>query len=47
MKKVLEDVEKGITFVVPIIGIVAALDLPMYLARVSLFPQQYLGLFWG
>jgi TRAP transporter 4TM/12TM fusion protein len=47
MKKALEYVEKGITFVVPIIGIVAALDLPMYLARVSLFPQQYLGLFWG
>jgi TRAP transporter 4TM/12TM fusion protein len=32
---------------VTVIGLVAILDLPMQVAGVSVFPQQYLGAFWG
>lgn len=39
---------KGIiALVAPIVGLVAILDIPLYLTGISLFPQQYLALFWG
>ena len=33
--------------VIPVVGIVAILDIPLYLTNTSLFNQQYLALFWG
>src|SRR5512139_916982 len=36
-----------ITLVIPIVGLVAILDVPFYLTRTSIFVQQYLALFWG
>jgi TRAP transporter 4TM/12TM fusion protein len=36
-----------ITLAIPIVGLVAILDIPFYLTGVSIFVQQYLALFWG
>ncbi len=36
-----------ITLAIPIVGLVAILDIPFYLTRTSIFVQQYLALFWG
>ena len=36
-----------ITLLVPVVGLVAILDLPFYFTRTSIFIQQYLALFWG
>jgi TRAP transporter 4TM/12TM fusion protein len=36
-----------ITLLVPVVGLVAILDLPFYFTRTSTFIQQYLALFWG
>src|SRR5512143_2152267 len=46
-KKYLAPFEWIITLLVPIVGLVAILDIPFYLTRVSIFTQQYLALFWG
>jgi TRAP transporter 4TM/12TM fusion protein len=46
-KKYLAPFEWIITLLVPIVGLVAILDVPFYLTRVSIFTQQYLALFWG
>jgi TRAP transporter 4TM/12TM fusion protein len=40
-------VKRALALAVPAVGVVAALDLPLYLTGVSLFSQQYLALFWG
>ncbi|MGB9887247.1 MAG: TRAP transporter permease [Moorellales bacterium] len=39
--------KRGLALAVPVVGVVAALDLPLYLTGASLFSQQYLALFWG
>ena len=36
-----------IALLIPVVGLVAILDIPFYLTRVSIFYQQYLALFWG
>jgi TRAP transporter 4TM/12TM fusion protein len=36
-----------IALLVPVVGLVAILDIPFYLTRASIFYQQYLALFWG
>jgi hypothetical protein len=36
-----------ITLLVPVVGLVAILDIPFYFTRTSTFIQQYLALFWG
>ena len=46
-KRYLAPFEWVITLLVPIVGLVAILDVPFYLTRVSIFTQQYLALFWG
>src|SRR3990170_1271923 len=46
-KRLLAPFEWIITLLVPIVGLVAILDIPFYLTRVSIFTQQYLALFWG
>jgi TRAP transporter 4TM/12TM fusion protein len=46
-KGILEHMKWVLTLAVPIVGLVAILDIPFYLTRVSLFTQQYLALFWG
>ena len=39
--------EQVLGVLVTVLGLSAILDLPMHLAEFSIFPQQYLGLFWG
>jgi TRAP transporter 4TM/12TM fusion protein len=39
--------ERALGVLITVLGLVAILDLPMRLAGVSVFPQQYLGAFWG
>lgn len=46
-KSVLKNIEGALTLLIPIVGIVAVLDIPFYLTGVSILLQQYLGLFWG
>jgi TRAP transporter 4TM/12TM fusion protein len=46
-KKFLEYLVWVLTLAVPMVGLVAILDIPFYLASVSIFIQQYLALFWG
>jgi len=46
-KRFLAPFEWIITLLVPIVGLVAILDVPFYLTSVSIFTQQYLALFWG
>jgi TRAP transporter 4TM/12TM fusion protein len=46
-KGILGHVEWIITLLVPIVGLVAILDVPFYISGVSIFTQQYLALFWG
>lgn len=46
-KGVLRYLETAIALAAPIVGLVAVLDVPLYLTGVSLFSQQYLALFWG
>ena len=36
-----------IALLIPVVGLVAILDIPFYLTRASIFYQQYLALFWG
>ncbi len=36
-----------IALLIPIVGLVAILDVPFYFTRASIFYQQYLALFWG
>ncbi len=45
--KILRPLEWILTLAIPIVGLVAILDIPFYLTRASLFVQQYLALFWG
>jgi len=40
-------VESALGVLITALGLVAVLDLPMQVAGVSVFPQQYLGAFWG
>ena len=42
-----EVAEKTIGVLVTALGLVAVLDLPMRWGGISIFPQQYLGAFWG
>ena len=42
-----EFAEKTIGVLVTTLGLVAVLDLPMRWGGMSIFPQQYLGAFWG
>ncbi len=46
-KKILGYLVWVLTLAVPMVGLVAILDIPFYLTRVSIFVQQYLALFWG
>lgn len=46
-KNFFKHVEWSITLAVPIVGLVAILDVPFYLTGASIFLQQYLALFWG
>lgn len=46
-KGALRYLETAIALAAPIVGLVAVLDVPLYLTGVSLFSQQYLALFWG
>ena len=46
-KRISERLSWIISLLVPIVGLVAILDIPFYLTRASLFYQQYLALFWG
>ncbi len=39
--------ERVLGVLVTVLGLTAVLDLPMHLAEYSIFPQQYLGAFWG
>jgi len=39
--------ESALGVLITALGLVAILDLPMQVAGVSVFPQQYLGAFWG
>jgi len=39
--------ENALGVLVTVLGLTAVLDLPMQFAEVSVFPQQYLGAFWG
>ena len=39
--------EQTLGVLVTVLGLVAILDLPMRFAEASIFPQQYLGAFWG
>jgi TRAP transporter 4TM/12TM fusion protein len=36
-----------ISLLIPVVGLVAILDIPFYFTRASIFYQQYLALFWG
>jgi len=46
-KGILGRLEWIITLAIPIVGLVAILDIPFYLTGTSIFVQQYLALFWG
>lgn len=46
-KRAVGYLETAIALAAPIVGLVAVLDVPLYLTGVSLFSQQYLALFWG
>jgi TRAP transporter 4TM/12TM fusion protein len=46
-KKILSPAVWILTLIIPIVAIVAILDVPFYLTRTSIFVQQYLALFWG
>ena len=46
-KRFLGQLEWIITLIIPIVGLVAILDIPFYLTGTSIFIQQYLALFWG
>jgi TRAP transporter 4TM/12TM fusion protein len=46
-KGALRRLETAIGLAAPIVALVAILDVPLFLSGVSLFTQQYLGLFWG
>lgn len=39
--------ENALGVLITVLGLAAVLDLPMLAAGVSVFPQQYLGAFWG
>jgi len=39
--------ENALGVLITALGLVAIFDLPMQLAGISVFPQQYLGAFWG
>jgi TRAP transporter 4TM/12TM fusion protein len=47
MEKYVDFVTKALGVVIPIVAIIAVLNIPLYLTDTSLFDQQYLGLFWG
>ena len=40
-------IKVALEIAIPIVGVVAILDIPLYLTNTSLFNQQYLALFWG
>ena len=46
-KGIFGHLEWVITLAIPIVGLVAILDIPFYLTGTSIFIQQYLALFWG
>lgn len=39
--------QASLTLAIPVVGLVAIIDIPFYFTGVSLFVQQYLALFWG
>jgi len=47
LQRISERLSWIITLLIPIVGLVAILDIPFYLTRASIFYQQYLALFWG
>jgi hypothetical protein len=46
-RRSLKGVETCLSLLVPLVGLVAILDIPFYLTGASIFTQQYLALFWG
>jgi TRAP transporter 4TM/12TM fusion protein len=46
-QRISDPLSKVIALLIPVVGLVAILDIPFYLTRVSIFYQQYLALFWG
>lgn len=46
-RRSLKGVETCLSLLVPLVGLVAILDVPFYLTGASIFTQQYLALFWG
>jgi TRAP transporter 4TM/12TM fusion protein len=46
-KEILQHLQASLTLAIPVVGLVAIIDIPFYFTGVSLFVQQYLALFWG
>jgi TRAP transporter 4TM/12TM fusion protein len=46
-RRCLKGVEVCLSLFIPLVGLVAILDVPFHLTGASIFTQQYLALFWG